>query len=76
MSAVPATMAASDGYRRRWWIVILLALACVIAYVDRVNLSFAARTMEPSDITFRCAFAKPVTHKEYERRFKFQEIVA
>jgi MFS family permease len=41
MSAVPATMAASDGYRRRWWIVILLALACVIAYVDRVNLSFA-----------------------------------
>lgn len=42
MSATPlAAMAASDGYRRRWWIVILLALACVIAYVDRVNLSFA-----------------------------------
>jgi MFS family permease len=25
----------------RWWIVVLLALGCVIAYVDRVNLSFA-----------------------------------
>ncbi len=35
------TQTAVDGYNRRWWIVILLALACVIAYVDRVNLSFA-----------------------------------
>jgi hypothetical protein len=25
----------------RWWIVVLLALGCVVAYVDRVNLSFA-----------------------------------
>lgn len=43
MSAAPQnlTQAALDGYNRRWWIVILLALACIIAYVDRVNLSFA-----------------------------------
>jgi MFS family permease len=25
----------------RWWVVVLLALGCIIAYVDRVNLSFA-----------------------------------
>jgi ACS family D-galactonate transporter-like MFS transporter len=43
MSAAPQALmqTTSDGYRRRWWIIILLALACVIAYVDRVNLSFA-----------------------------------
>lgn len=25
----------------KWWIVVLLALGCIVAYVDRVNLSFA-----------------------------------
>ncbi|MCP5412623.1 MAG: MFS transporter [Alphaproteobacteria bacterium] len=26
---------------RKWWVVVLLTLGCIIAYVDRVNLSFA-----------------------------------
>jgi MFS family permease len=25
----------------KWWIVVLLTLGCIVAYVDRVNLSFA-----------------------------------
>lgn len=42
MNTAPQTIETpSYSPAAKWWVVILLGLGCIIAYIDRVNLSFA-----------------------------------